>query len=149
MIDLDTLDADAAVAYMQEQSRGHTVYMLNTFFGEGSEVVEDSEQDLVKIGESVNPVERLRSYWHATPVPVRLTCTLHPFRDRYVHAYLSDAERWEQALEMNLPTPYEWYRGGSEFSFIHSLLHSPDFAWVQVRTRTQEGEWMDVSAALR
>ncbi len=132
---------------LQQRAAGHTVYVLNTWWPDsGCDVEEDSPFDLVKIGETVRPIERLSNHVSRSPLPLRLTWTLTPFRDHWCHWWLEQhghSARWEQARELGLPTPSEWFRGGAEHSLIW-LLRDPGLSWVEVRARDDDGTWVDV-----
>jgi hypothetical protein len=132
-----------------EAAAGRSVYMLATCWpttgGEMEGAEEDGPDDLIKIGESIRPVDRVPSHFRASPLPLRLTAVLTPFRDGWVHHLLEGEGQscWERALELGLPTPNEWFRGGCEEGFITRLLMAKDMDWVRVRLRGNDGTWSD------
>jgi hypothetical protein len=140
---------------VQQEAAGYTVYILSTVWpepgGEDGEIevkgaAEDGPNDLIKIGESTTKVSRIASHKRYSPLPVCLTATLSPFRDAWAFNLLAgqDNERWERAFELGLPAPTEWFRGGCEEGFLWGLLIDPEWDWVCIRRRGNNGAWREV-----
>lgn len=131
---------------MQQSAAGYTTYVLSTFHADVA--VEDGPNDLVKIGESVKPWNRVRTLRSASPLPVKLTTVLYPFRDHWAHEFCKADARWLEAGKLGLPAPGEWFRGGAEMDLVWWILHEPLLHWVTVKEDTQRWGWVDVRELL-
>ncbi|MEE8602211.1 hypothetical protein [Euzebya tangerina] len=125
----DLMAAAEQVQQMVKDAREYTTYFVGTLGLDDHHGLEDTERDLVKVGEtkSRTPHKRLISA-SRMPEPMQpvLIATIKPWRDHWAHGIILDTDpdddRYYAARKYGLETPHEWFRGGAEMKILHMAL---------------------------
>lgn len=126
--------------HLKNVGKGLVTYFIATACFDGASVEEDSELDLIKIGQAKvkNVDKRIADIRRSCPWNTQVRALVYGLPDWVSHSLAQQLDEHPVAgvpLEYNLAAPSEWFRGGCEQSIIQVLWRIKTaglMSWVRI-----------------